>query len=613
MCGIFGAININISSKIPAVLKSLNRRGPDSHGLYQDDNFCTTLIHTRLSIIDTSNVSSQPMHYNNFVITFNGEIYNYKELKEELSLLGYNFKTKSDTEVLLAAYLEWEEKCLIRLRGMFAFGIWDKKNKTLFAARDYFGIKPLYYYRNGDGIIFSSLIKTLLESDIPNKKVNLKGVTIFLQTGSFTNNQTIIQDITQLPPAHYLKFKAGNLTIERYWNIVEESVTFNKPLNYGQALKDVRLKLEEAAHYHLVADVPIGVFLSGGIDSCVSTGLMSQLSSSRLKTFTIGFEKKFKEFNEIDQAKLISKRFNTEHHEIIINNSLINDSVNNFIAAIDQPSVDGFNTFLVSSETSKQTKVCVSGLGADEIFGGYPHFLYASIAKNEYLNYLKYAPFLSKILKQFPLKYRELFLYITSSPSDRHRMIRNYESLLPVAHKLKHIDEGNFKSIINEYYEVNITPDLDAVQQLSLWEIEQYLSNTLLRDADALSMSCGLELRPLFLDHKLASYVFGLKAEYKMKGFRKKRILLDSCKDILIPEVYKRKKQGFELPLTYWLKTNLKSEFLNLLSGEEALDLFTKEYIEYIKLSIKNDNLQKTHWAVYVLLKFIKFHALETS
>lgn len=612
MCGIFGAINVCISDRTENILSSLNKRGPDGYGVFEDKAFNTTLIHTRLSIIDTSISANQPMEYGNWVITYNGEIYNYLELRNELVALGYTFKTHSDTEVVLVAFQEWNEKCLRKFRGMFAFGIWNKNTKKLFAARDYLGIKPFYYQRFDEGFIFSSLLTSLLASGRPSKRVNLKGMVIFLQTGSFTSDQTIIQGIQQLPPAHYLTFENGNLNITQYWNITDEAKKVEKPIDYRDAVRQVRSKLEKSAHYQMVADVSVGAFLSSGIDSCISVGLMSQFSSYKLNTFTVGFETKFNELNELEGARLISKRYGTNHHELIIDDETISENIDDYVRAMDQPSIDGLNTYLVSKETSRFTKVAVSGLGSDEIFGGYSHFIYAAVANQISPRGITLNKNLFRTLNILPAKYKQLLKYIFSAPTFRNQMVRNYGELHPVLIKLNSFHKENLKQIISDYYFDNSPKGLDAVQQLSFWEINKYLSNTLLRDADALSMSQGLEVRPLFLDHDLVSYVFGLKGNYKVNFTFKKRVLIDACRDLLPPEIYNKKKTGFELPLKSWLQTNLKPDFLNLINSASTLNLFSSEYIYYLKHSIEKGEVNNAHWAVYICLKFINIHELET-
>ncbi len=612
MCGIFGAIQVNVSGNLGDVLIGLQKRGPDGHGIYEDKDYLTTLVHTRLSIIDTTNAAAQPMEYGDLVITFNGEIYNYQELRNELGSLGYQFKTNSDTEVVLLSYHAWREKCLTRFRGMFAFGIWNKADQTFFAGRDYFGIKPFYYHRYEKGLIFSSLLTSLLATGIPGKKVNLTGMAIFLQSGSFSGDHTIVEQIQQLPAAHYLTLENGNLNIIRYWNIVEEAIKTEQPTSYEQAVKEVRSLLEASAKYQLVADVPVGAFLSSGIDSCVTVGLMSKFAQTKLNTFTVGFEKKFNNLNELDGARLISKRFGTDHHELIVNDYLINEQIDDFIRVMDQPSIDGLNTYLISKETSRHTKVAVSGLGSDEIFGGYSHFVYAAIANQTFSKGIESITKLPAFVHKLPAKYKDMLYYLLSTPVARHRMIRNYGDSHPVVHKLKNIKFAEHKTIMDNYYDGYVPSELDAVQQLSLWEIHKYLSNTLLRDGDALSMSQALEVRPIFLDHRLASYVFGLKASYKVNFNSKKRVLVDACIDLLPPAIFTKKKTGFELPLTHWLKNNLQGEFLSILKGEAAANLFTETYRLYLEKSLQKGEVNNTHWAVFVALKFINFHKLET-
>jgi asparagine synthase (glutamine-hydrolysing) len=609
MCGIFGSINSDVSSRKDYILKSLKKRGPDGNGVFEDVGSNTMLMHTRLSIIDTTNAASQPMEFNNFVITFNGEIYNYKEIKNELITLGYSFHTNSDTEVVLMAFVAWKEECLKKFRGMFAFGIWNKQTKTLFAARDHFGIKPFYYFHQKECFIFASLLQTLLATEIPPKKINLNGVAIFLQTGSFTGDNTIIENIIQLPPAHYLYFEKETISIHKYWDIVEASSVIEKPKNYEDAVKSVRLKLEDAAQYQLVSDVPVGAFLSSGVDSCVAVGLMSKFSDHKLNTFTVGFEKQYSSLNELEGAKLISKKFNTSHHELIINDNLINNIIEDYIDDIDQPSIDGLNTYLISKETAKHTKVAVSGLGSDEIFCGYSHFIYAAAANNSFKNGIDTISGFPKSLKFIPERFRELMQYTLSNEAHRHQMIRNYGKKHIVSEKLNGFDKYQKNIILKEYYDLD-NKKLDPVQKLSLWEINKYLLNTLLRDGDALSMSNALEVRPMFLDHNLASYAFSLETNYKVTFNRKKKVLIDACLDLIPNEIFNKKKTGFELPLKHWLQSNFKSEYLQLLKNDSTNQLFSIEYILELKSNIIEEKVNNTDWAVFILLKYIHKNSL---
>lgn len=549
MCGIFGAINADVSSKVETIVQTLRKRGPDGFGVYKVPQVNVTFIHTRLSIIDTSSIAKQPMEYGDFVIVFNGEIYNYRLIRAELESLGYTFKSHSDTEVVLVSFIAWNEKCLTKFRGMFAFGIYNKVNHEFFAARDHFGIKPFYYFHQNNIFLFSSLLITLLESGIPSKNVNKKGLSIYLQTGSFTNEETIIENIKQLKPGHYLTLHNGILRIKSYWDITQEAMKQPKPLCYHEAVNILRDKLEESARYQLVADVPVGAFLSGGVDSAIAVGLMSQYSSSKLNTFTVGFEKKHADLNELDGARITSKMFGTNHHELIINDDSIHKHIDEYISSIDQPSIDGLNTYFIAKETSQFTKVAVTGLGSDELFGGYPHFIYAGMAERKIPKALSKLTCLVKLLPIIPNNIKELLEYVNLNPENRHWLIRNYGIKHPVSIKLREITEKKNHEILLEYYNGYVNTNLDAVQQLSLWEINKYLLNTLLRDGDALSMSQSLEVRPIFLDHQLASYIFSLKADYKVKFKLRKRILIDACKDLLPLEIFTKKKNRIRAPI----------------------------------------------------------------
>lgn len=610
MCGILGSVGFDISGNINTMMKILTKRGPDGNGLYEDKKNLITLVHTRLSIIDLTEYGSQPMEYGDYIITYNGEIYNYAEIKVELINLGHSFRTNSDTEVILAAYSEWNSNCLTRFRGMFAFAIWDKRNSLLFAARDRFGIKPFYYYMSSENIIFSSLLTVLMSSGVVPKVLNKKGLALYLQTGSFSGLNTIISNVFQLLPAHYLIFENNKLSIFQYWDIKKRSVkkeTENP--TYKEVTQEIRKKLIEAAAYHLVSDVPVGAFLSGGIDTSIVVGLMSQLNDKRLETFTVGFEKKNSFLNEFKFADITAKKFNTNHHEIIISDRDITNILDELLEAIDQPSLDGTNTFFVSKATSQFCKVAVSGLGADEIFGGYSHYRYSKFALDYLPKGILYSSAFLKIANVLPEKYKELISFLLRQPSMRPELIRNYGKTHNVLQKISDYDKWDMINILRNYYGRFINSEMDPIKQMSYIEINTYLVDTLLRDGDALSMHNGLEVRPLFLDHILASFVFNVNPGFKIRNGRKKNLLIDASTDLLSPEIIKRKKAGFELPLTYWLSTILKKEYLSLLN-ENSIHIITDQYRSYLINSFNVGNIDNLHWAIFILLKYIKKHSL---
>lgn len=613
MCGIFGAINKDISPRIDGILMSLAKRGPDGHGIYNTPDNSATFIHTRLSIIDTSSNANQPMKFGNDIIVFNGEIYNYITIRKELEALGYIFQTHSDTEVVLLSFNKWGEKCVDRFNGIFAFGIYNVVSREFFAARDNFGVKPFYYYCRENFILFSSLLCSLLESGVPIRKLNKKGLAIFLDKGSFSTEENIVEGIIQLSPGHILKFKDGVVELKQFWSIRDGFDNKVGTLNYRERVKVLREKLETSAQLLLVADVPVGAFLSSGVDSAIAVGLMSRYSRSKLDTFTLGFKDTDPKLNEIYGARLISKLNNTNHHELIINDAIV-DVVDDFINSIDQPSVDGLNSYLISKETSRYTKVAISGLGADELFGGYPHFSHAMISDESPIKWMIRMIKYTRLNNFFTVRHDEVFNSISSIRDKHFEQIRSYGKTQNRNEKIKnHVSSLGDSSLFWNDNSQSVIKDLDLVQLMSFWEINNYMLNTLLRDSDALSMSQSLEVRPIFLEKELATYVFNLKARDKVNFFNRKRILKDACEDLIPKFVLNRAKTGFELPLIKWMSNDLKLEFLKLLTSKRSIDLFSDEYRKYLIHSVTNNQTNAMHWGIFVLFKFIELHNIEIN
>ena len=376
MCGIAGILTKNnyqdyLSILIERMQGALQHRGPDDRGIYISDDRKIALAHTRLSILDLSPAGHQPMSTNDgrFWITFNGEIYNFRELRSNLIAEGEKFLSQTDTEVILKLYQRLGVDCVKHLRGMFAFAIWDDLEKTCFIARDHLGIKPLYYYQSGPTLVFASELRSILASKLPSINLSSSGLYGYLISGSVPEPYTLIEGIYCLEAGHYLYWKAGNLTQQRYWQINFTS----EDISPVEAKEKVRAALIDSIQHHFISDVPVGVFLSGGIDSTAVVALASQTQTEQLRTYSIAFEEN--EWNEGEIAQKVANTFDTEHTEYKITASLGRELLTKFLDSIDQPSIDGFNTFCVSQITRQNgTKVALSGLGGDELFGGYKSF-----------------------------------------------------------------------------------------------------------------------------------------------------------------------------------------------------------------------------------------------
>ncbi|MDB9463002.1 asparagine synthase (glutamine-hydrolyzing), partial [Dolichospermum circinale] len=376
MCGIAGIIGFNdyenqLETKIKKMQTALQHRGPDDAGIYISTDKQTALAHTRLSILDLSPAGYQPMSTSDgrYSITFNGEIYNFQQLRENLISQGEKFYSQTDTEVILKLYQKIGFNCVQHLRGMFAFAIWDDLEKTCFLARDPLGIKPLYYYQLGTTLVFASELRAVLASGLPPINMSVEGLYGYLTTGSVPEPYTLISDIYSLAAGNWLFWKNGNTTKKQYWQINFTPEAISPP----EAEEIVRKALLDSIQHHFISDVPVGIFLSGGIDSTTILALATQTQKSQLSTYSIAFAES--EFNEGELAQKIANHFGAKHTEYQVTSSFAKSILPDFLAAIDQPSIDGFNTFCVSKVAHDHNmKVVLSGLGGDEIFGGYKSF-----------------------------------------------------------------------------------------------------------------------------------------------------------------------------------------------------------------------------------------------
>jgi len=596
MCSIYGTIGKNYKQIAPMFSKYLHHRGPNDNGIYYDDNKNLALGHNRLSIIDLSNNAHQPMiDENNYVLVFNGEIYNYKEIKKELQTLGYSFKTNSDTEVVLKSFIAWKEKCLEKFRGMFAFCIYDKKKKKLFLARDRFGIKPLIYGFINNQFIFSSELKPILKSNFFSKKLNFEAVNDYFKYGSIKQPKTILENFYFLMPSYYMEvnIETFEYKIKRYYDLIKKSFLLPKIKNYEEAVRINRQYLEEATKYHLIADVEVGAFLSGGVDSTAVVALMQQYLNKPINTFSVGFKEKIEIEDETEIATRSAKFIGCNHHNIKIDDNYILNIIDDFIDSIDQPSIDGINTYIVSRETSKTLKVALSGLGGDEIYAGYPHF--KNIIENSNKKHNLFI-FLAKELNKIrPNRFTNKYSFYGLNEIEAVEYQRTINKNL--SYILKQPQQSIFK-----YQSLS---NLSPIQKISKCEIDNYLLNTLLRDSDVVSMANSLEVRPVLLDHKLVEFVFSLDDNFKIRNGILKSIFIDSVKDIIPQEVYKRKKTGFEMPFSKWLNGILNNKFKVLIENEKAKYIFQKRYLNNLKYRIQHLKLKRNDWIAFVFLSWL--------
>ncbi|MFM2484517.1 asparagine synthase (glutamine-hydrolyzing) [Celerinatantimonas yamalensis] len=601
MCSIYGSLGKNYKNIETIFSKELHHRGPDGSGIYYDDTESLVLGHTRLSIIDLSNHAHQPMsdESNSCVLVFNGEIYNYKEIKQELILLGYSFSTSSDTEVVLKGYMQWGEECVKHFRGMFAFCIYDKHKNELFLARDRFGIKPLIYSFLDGQFIFSSELKPFLTSNIISKKLSLEAIGEYFQYGSVNQPSTILDGVHQLMPGHSMKVKLDKThEIKRYYDYVIESAKLPKIESYEEAVVKVREELEIATKYHMVADVDVGAFLSGGVDSTAVVAMMNHYSSKQINTFSVGFKSKINIEDETDIASRSAKKLGCKHHNIKIDDAYIKNIFDDFVTSIDQPSVDGINTYIVSLETAKDIKVALSGLGGDEIFAGYPHFK----AVSEYAQQKRgFVSFLGKKLNHLrPNRFTNKYDFVGEDEAVAlYKQRTIHKDLSKVLQK---------KLPINDF---QLSTHLSSLQKISKAEIDKYMLNTLLRDNDVLSMAHSLEVRPILLDHKLVELAFSLDDSFKVRNGMLKSVFVDSVKDIIPAEVWQREKTGFEMPFSNWMNGVLNDHFKAVVHNKLASDIFLLDYLTDLRKRVISKKLKRSDWLVFVFLCWLEKFPLE--
>ncbi|MBI4930118.1 MAG: asparagine synthase (glutamine-hydrolyzing) [Bacteroidetes bacterium] len=562
MCGINGIYGLSDRFKQESIIRTMNKclahRGPDDEGFFSDDKI--VLGHKRLSIIDLSNAGHQPMFSNDkrYCIIHNGEIYNFKEIRNQIK--DYIFKTQSDTEVILASYTKWGSECVKYFNGMFAFAVWDNMKRELFIARDRFGIKPLYYYGKNDLLLFSSEIRSLLSSGIVLKKVDENSLIDYLRYQTVHASKTILKEVFMLMPGHSMTVKENQVSIECYWK--PEAAIENSD-SYLQICKSVNELLTASVERRLVADVPFGAFLSGGIDSSSIVGLMSKVSTQKVKTFSVVFDEK--KFSESEFSKFIAKKYNTDHHEIKLNVSDFVNELPNALNAMDHPSGDGPNTYVVSKATKNAgITMALSGLGGDELFAGYDIFKRSLKLKNSsirkisqpirmaagnFLHSVKKdsgSKKLSKILAGEKMSFNEFY------PLSRQVLM---DDVIEKITSKSHLPENIVSTIISAF---DVNENEFLLSKVSIAEISSYMENVLLRDTDQMSMAHALEVRVPFLDYELVKYVLSVPDKFK-NPVTPKKLLVDSLDNLLPPKIVNRKKMGFTLPWTHWMKNELQS------------------------------------------------------
>jgi asparagine synthase (glutamine-hydrolysing) len=625
MCGIVGflthqAVNIPGEGVLRAMRDTLIHRGPDDSGEFirplDDGGPFVFLGHRRLSIIDLTG-GRQPLSNENGMIwvIFNGEIYNFQELRNQLGALGHQFKTNSDTEVIAHAYEEYGENCLQHFNGMFAIGIWDEPRRRLFLARDRLGKKPLYYSLMNDTFLFASELKALLVYPCFSKKVDPLSFAKYLFFEYIPSPHTIFGDARKLPPASYLIWQKEGVKIKEYWSPFN-SEDKEKHLSEPEAESRMIELLRESVKRRLISDVPLGVFLSGGIDSSTIAALAQEEVPGKIKTFSIGFEDP--SFDESAYALLASKYLGTEHHEQTMTPKDLINLVPSLADILDEPMADAsiLPTYLLSKFTREHVKVALGGDGGDELFAGYPTYLAHKCAKQYEFLLGKVHPivgFFGNLLPvsdhniSFDFKVKK-FLSGIGYPD----VIRNFIWLgsfsFPELERVlspetnTQVDRSRLAEEITSYEKG--FPSNDKTALLQYLDLKLYLQDDILVKVDRASMACSLEVRAPFLDYKLVEFVMDLPSSLKLRRFTTKYILKKGMKRSLPKEVIQRSKKGFGVPIAKWIKGPLKELFGDMLSYDRMRreKFLNPGYVESVlqdHISNKRDN-RKQLWTLLV-------------
>ena len=622
MCGINGVYNhLNLNDPRRQVLNMnsmSSHRGPDHTDIYIDQD--VVLGHNRLSIIDLDKRSNQPFICSDkkVILSFNGEIYNFQELKSQLK--QYHFITNSDTEVVVAAYKKWGIHFLTKLDGMFAMALWDLEHKKLFLARDPMGIKPLYYYQNNNSVAFSSEIRSLFECDLVPRKLNHGTLHDYLNYSTVHSPHTIIDGVFMLKAGCFLQIDENNFSISSYWDIRD---SFKKELSSENIHESIKTLFLDSVSKRLISDVPFGAFLSGGIDSSAVVAAAARSSSKPVKTFCVSFDDKA--YDESNYAKIVANLYQTDHYEIKLTPNEFLKDLPSALQAMDHPSGDGPNSYIVS-KAAKSTGVSMvlSGLGGDELFAGYDIFTNAlSLIEKKWLfsfppEVRKFIGLLlmlvkpsissNKIAEVITQKYLELTYFYPIyrklfTDKDLNRLISIKVNSL----------SGPFKIGVNDLSYGATGYELPFLSKVSYLEMKTYMQNTLLRDADQMSMAHSLELRVPMLDQKLVEFVYGVSDSYKL-GALPKELLVNSLGDMLPKTIVNRPKMGFLLPWEGWMRKELRDFNIGALSVLKETSIFNNAEIDEIwNKFMRNDSRVSWSkvWSLVVLGNWLQENKIE--
>ena len=597
MCGITGAIgfiNTEYKNKIEVINETMKHRGPDASGIWTSgipDDRGVVFAHRRLSIIDLHPESNQPFldSKSGAVITYNGEVYNFIEIKKELISFGHNFRTNCDTEVVLKSYLQWGADCLTKFRGMFAFAIYDPENRKVFIARDRIGIKPLYFttINNGNGlptIIFASEIRAVLESGLIKKKIDPVGLSSFLWNGFISGPNSFISNIQRIDSGTFLMISLDDLSVscEKYWEIPGESENSD-----SSSLKDA---LMNSVRMRMIGDVPLGVFLSGGIDSSALTAIAVKYSSAQVNTFNISFEEN--KYDESKYARKVAKILGTNHTEVCLTQNFFREHLIDALESLDQPTFDAINTYFVSRAVKDAgITVAIAGTGGDELFGGYSSFreLPVLLHASKFLHL-----FPKNLIRKFSNNISNIVYGIPDDMPHQTRWAKLGEALCLNGDLFK-LYQLSYSMFLPDFYHELTNGELpigcicgvpekraeviykniagsSVLHSVSQLELSNFITDRLLIDTDMTSMASSLEVRVPLLDHVVIENASTVNAKMRFNPLGKKQILREIALKDIDADLFNRPKSGFELPIEEWSKNILKNEIDEIFSDKSLCE-----------------------------------------
>ncbi len=622
MCGIVGFTHRNRivpGNGIREATACLTHRGPDQQGVFESENISLGAV--RLKIIDLVS-GDQPMRSEDgdTVLVFNGEIYNHPELRRELESLGHRFSSRSDTEVVLRAFLQWDKGCFSRLRGMFAIALWTESQKRLVLARDRVGIKPLYFHCKGSEIYFGSELKGILRHPEVERIINLDGLNCYLRLNYVPAPHTLVQGIEKLAPGHILAWQDGITNIEPYWRFPAQAGTA-RGVSLEEAKEELDFLLKQSLREHLISDVPLGVWASGGLDSSTILHYAAHASASRLKTLSITFNGR--SFDERAYIQEVVARYATDHSEFDLNAGVdLEAAIQELAYYSDEPSADAGSlpVWFLAQMSSREVTVALSGEGADELFGGYLTYLADS--------YARVARVVPAAMRRWALAVARHWPVSDDKISFEYKLKRFLQGSLLAVDDAHIFWNGTFSESEKAGFFLQATPDPmrrilqnmpdgPGLNRFLVFDQQYYLPDDILYKADRMSMAHSLEVRPPFLDHRIVEFAASLPEKYKLRGSRLKFLLHELMKDKLPRSILRRKKTGFDIPAHDWFRGVLKPLLLETLreSAVKETQLFRWEGIQ----SIISNHLERRAslgyhlWALVILFLWLKRWQIQTG